>query len=380
VRDALRRRGWAEGLAADAASGFAPLALLLSDIPSETLEALVPYAGRLGLDVLTGDGWAVLAGSRARLGALARPWTVPPALAELATQVGGALPGDPPASWRIAGGAIALDQPVVFGIVNVTPDSFSDGGRIGSADAARRHADRLIEEGAAALDVGGESTRPGRSEGVPLDEELRRVLPAIGAIRRDHPGVPLSIDTVKSAVARAALDAGASIVNDVAAFRLDPETARVAAAHGAGVVLMHSRGTITEIASYAHARYPGGVAAEVGAELAAAIERATAAGIALEAIAVDPGLGFGKTVPQNLALLDGLGALHPLGRPILVGPSRKRFLGEVTGRDVTARDTATAAACALAYERGARLFRVHDVALARDALRLAAALAAPGEP
>jgi dihydropteroate synthase len=379
VRDALRRHGWAEGLAADAASGLAPLALLLSDISTDTLEALVPYAGRLGLDVLTGDGWAVLSGSRARLGALARPWTVPPALAELAVQVGTALPADPPAVWRIAGRSIPLDQPILFGIINVTPDSFSDGGRLGDVDAARRHAEQLVGEGATALDIGGESTRPGRAEGVPLEEELRRVVPAIEAIRRDHPSVPISVDTVKSAVARAALDAGAAIVNDVSAFRLDPDIATVAAERAAGVILMHSRGTLTELASYTHARYPAGVGAEVAAELADAMERATSAGVAAETIVLDPGLGFGKRVPQNLELLDGLAALLRLGRPILVGPSRKRFLGDVTGRDVTARDAATAAACALAYERGARLFRVHDVGSARDALRLAAALAAPSD-
>jgi dihydropteroate synthase len=377
VRQALRARGWDEGPAADAAGGIAPLALQLSDISTDVLEALVPFAGRLGLDVVTGDGWAILSGSRARLGALARPWTVPPALAELAMQVGLGLPADPPLAWRIARGTIPLDGPVLMGIVNVTPDSFSDGGRAQDTEAACRLAAQLVAEGATILDVGGESTRPGRDTGVPADEEMRRVLPVIERLVREHPAVPVSIDTVKSSVARAALDAGAAIVNDVTAFRLDPDGARVAAEFGAGVALMHSRGGLLEIASYTHARYPDGVAAEVSRELAERVASTTEAGVAPEAIALDPGFGFSKTTAQNLELLQHLDVLTALGRPLLVGPSRKRFLGQATGREVAAeRDVATATACALAYERGARLFRVHDVGSARDALRTAAAVAA----
>jgi dihydropteroate synthase len=175
-------------------------------------------------------------------------------------------------------------------------------------------------------------------------------------------------------VARQALERGAAVVNDVTAFRLDPAMARVAAAAGAGVVLMHSRGHLLEIASYTHAQYDGGVVAGVLAELRAAVAAATAAGIAPDSIAVDPGFGFSKTVEQNIQLFDQLAALEALGRPLLIGPSRKRFLGAVTGHPVEDRDRATATACALAWERGARLFRVHDVAAAREALALAHAV------
>jgi dihydropteroate synthase len=178
----------------------------------------------------------------------------------------------------------------------------------------------------------------------------------------------ISVDTVKSDVARVALDAGAAIVNDVSAFRLDPAMAGVAARSGAGVVLMHSRGGLLEIASYEHADYGGDVVGGVIGELREAFSRATAAGVDAGAIVLDPGLGFSKTAEQSVELFDQLGALQALGRPVLVGPSRKRFLGAVTGLPLEERDRATAAACALAWERGARLFRVHAVAATREAL------------
>jgi dihydropteroate synthase len=186
--------------------------------------------------------------------------------------------------------------------------------------------------------------------------------------------VLLSIDTVKATVARAALDAGAAIVNDVSAMRLDPNMAGTAAAARAGVVLMHSRGSILEIASYTHADYGGDVVGGVLTELRDALTRAAAAGIGPEATVIDPGFGFSKTIEQNILLLDQLAVLQALGRPIMVGPSRKRFLGSVTGRPVEDRDRATAAACALAYERGARLFRVHAVAATREAVALTQAV------
>jgi dihydropteroate synthase len=264
-----------------------------------------------------------------------------------------------------------------MGILNVTPDSFSDGGRFTGADRALARADELAEAGAAIIDVGGESTRPGRAEPVPLEEELRRVVPVVEAIARARPEVVISVDTVKAAVARQALDRGAAIVNDVSAFRFDPALGPVCAAAGAGVVLMHSRGDLLEISSYAHADYGGDVVGRVLAELRESVAGATAAGVAAEAIAVDPGFGFSKTVPQNLLLFDQVAALQALGRPVLVGPSRKRFLGEATGRPIENRDRITAAACALAWGRGARLFRVHDVAAAREALAVAAVLGAP---
>jgi dihydropteroate synthase len=374
VRQALRSHGWDEGRAAAAAGGIHPLAIHLTDLDQGALEALVHVAGGLGLEVLTGEGWAVLAGSRSRLSAFARPWTVPEPLAGAALAVGLALPAEAPQVWRTARGAVALDRPVLMGILNVTPDSFSDGGRFAGRDAALAQADTLVGEGAAIIDVGGESTRPGREESVALEEELGRVVPVIEALVRARPELIVSVDTVKSAVARAALDAGAAIVNDVTAFRLDDAMATVAASAGAGVVLMHSRGGVLEIASYTYADYAGDVVGGVLAELRAAVAAATTAGLAPDAIAIDPGFGFSKTVEQNVLVFDQLPALQALGRPVLVGPSRKRFLGAVTGLPVEHRDRATAAACALAWERGARVFRVHDVAAAREALALAAAV------
>jgi dihydropteroate synthase len=374
VRETLLAHGWEAGAAETAAGGIEPAAVHLTELDQGTLEALVLYCGRIGLDVLTGDDWAILAGSRSRLSALARPWVVPPALSQVATCVGLALPADTPPLWQTARGPVALDRPLLMGILNVTPDSFSDGGALGSVSEVLARAERLVRDGAAILDVGGESTRPGRTTPVPVDEELTRVLPAVAALAREFPDMPLSIDTVKSAIAAAALDAGAAIVNDVGGFRLDPEMVAVAARARAGVVLMHSRGSITEISSYAHADYGTDVIGRVVGELGAAVDGAIGAGVAPEAIVVDPGLGFSKTVAQNIFVLDQLAAFRRLGRPLLVGPSRKRFLGEVSGRAVQERDLVTAVACALAFERGAMIYRVHDVAAARDALALAFAL------
>jgi dihydropteroate synthase len=376
VRDLLRAHGWDDGQAAAAASGVHPLAFHITGLDQDTLEALVRHGGSLGLEILTGNGWAVVAGSRSRLSAFARPWLVPPPLSQLAIDVGLAMPADPAQVWQTLRGPVALDRPVLMGILNVTPDSFSDGGRYAGLDAALAQADALLEAGAAIVDVGGESTRPDRSETVPAEVELARVLPVVEALARRHPTLVLTVDTVKAVVARAVLDAGAAAINDVSALRLDPAMGATVAAARAGLVLMHSRGSLLEIASYAHASYTD-VLGEVVAELRTAITAAGAAGVPSQAIAVDPGFGFSKTVEQNILLLDQLEALHALGRPVLVGPSRKRFLGAVTGQPVEARDRATAAACALAWERGARIFRVHDVAAARDALTFASALGGP---
>jgi dihydropteroate synthase len=374
VRDALRCHGWDETLADTAADSLNTVAFHLTGLDQDALEALVPFAGGLGLEVLTGDSWAILAGSRSRVSALARPWTVPTPLAQVAAGIGRAMPGETAGYWQTARGSLSLDQPVLAGILNVTPDSFSDGGRFAGTDAALTHAYELVRAGAIMIDVGGESTRPGRTVEVPADEELHRVIPVIEALVREHPSVFVSIDTVKASVARAALGAGAAVVNDVSALRLDSAMAATIAAGGAGVVLMHSRGSILEVASYTHADYGGDVVGGVLNELRAALDRAAAGGIGLDATVIDPGFGFSKTVEQNTVLFDQLAVLEALGRPILVGPSRKRFLGSVTGLPVEERDRATALACALAYERGARLFRVHDVAAAREALSLARAV------
>jgi dihydropteroate synthase len=375
-RDTLETHEWAAASAAAAAAGAQPLAFHITELDQETLEALVRFAGHLGLEVLTGAGWAIVAGSRSRLSALARPWTAPEPLRDLSVRLGLAMPPDPPFAWRTGRGELPLDRPILMGILNVTPDSFSDGGRYAGFDQARAHASALVRDGAAIVDVGGESTRPGRDEIVPEGEELRRVIPVIEAIARDLPETLISVDTVKASVARAAFEAGAAIVNDVTAFRHDPAMAAEAARAGAGVVLMHSRGTLLEIASYAHAEYAD-VIGEVQDELATALERATAHGVAAEAVAVDPGLGFSKTPEQNKLVCDRLAAFLSLGRPILVGPSRKRFVGTMIGLDASERDHASATVCALAWERGARLFRVHDVAAAREALAVAQAIGGP---
>ncbi len=375
VREALRSHGWEEALAGTAAEGIHTSAFHLTGLDQGALEALVPFAGGLGLEVLTGEDWAILAGSRSRLSALARPWTVPEPLAQIAVGIGLALPPAAPTSWQTARGSVFLDRPVLVGILNVTPDSFSDGGRFAGTEAALAHAEELLAAGATILDVGGESTRPGRTEEVPLEEELRRVIPVVQGLARKYPDLVISVDTVKASVARAALAGGAAVVNDVSALRLDPDMGATVAAANAGVILMHSRGPILEVSSYRHADYGRDVVGGVLAELRDALELAGRAGIAPDATVVDPGFGFSKTADQNLQLFDQLPALQALGRPVLVGPSRKRFLGAVTGGPVEDRDRATATACALAYERGARLFRVHDVAATQEALAVVHAVA-----
>ena len=374
VRDALRAHGWDGLTAATTADGAAAAAFHLQGLDDASLEALVHFGGRLGLEVVTGPGWALVAGSRSRLSAFARPWTVPEPLREAAMLVGLALPPDPPRAWHTASGDVALDRPVIVGILNVTPDSFSDGGAHAGVEAAVLHAERLVADGAAVLDLGGESTRPGREREVGTREELTRVIPVLEALVRRIPGVIVSIDTMKAEVARAALGAGAAAVNDVTAFRHDPAMAEVAAAAGAGVILMHSRGPALELASVERADYGDDAVGTILGELRDSLHGAIGAGIPADRIVLDPGLGFAKTAEQSLLVLDQLAPFASLGRPVLVGPSRKRFLGVATGRDVGERDVATAAACALAWERGARLFRVHDVAAARDALSLAHAL------
>jgi dihydropteroate synthase len=320
VREALCSHGWEAGVAATAARGLHPLAFHLTGLDPGTLETLVRFAGRLGLEVLTGDSWAILAGARSRLSAFARPWTVPEALSEVASHVGLMMPAELPTLWQTARGPVSLDSPGLIGILNVTPDSFSDGGRFTGPDAALAQAERLLQSGATMIDVGGESTRPGRTEDVSLEEELRRVVPVIEALVRAFPALLISVDTVKSAVARSALAAGAAVVNDVSAFRLDREMAKVVAASGAGVILMHSRGSILEIASYRHTDYGGDLLGSVLHELGQALASASDAGVAPEAIVLDPGFGFSKTVEQNILLFDQLAGLQALGRPILVGP------------------------------------------------------------
>ena len=267
---------------------------------------------------------------------------------------------------------IALEErfprPCVVGIVNVTPDSFFDGGRFFHADVAVTQARALLEEGAALVDVGGESTRPG-SEGVSLDEELRRVLPVLEALD----GLPFSVDTAKAEVARRALELGALMVNDVTALRGDPEMAGVIAGSGAYLCLMHMLGEPRTMQE--HPRYED-VVSDVASFLEERLAFAVSAGIAEERICVDPGIGFGKTVEHNLELVARLHEIRALGRPVLLGASRKRFLGRILGdpEALTGPVSAGVAINVLAYERGASLFRVHEVREHAEALRAARAV------
>ena len=283
-------------------------------------------------------------------------------------------------SWSIGNGkSVALDKPRILGILNVTPDSFSDGGRFSAPDDAFRQAVRLIEEGADVIDVGGESTRPG-AEPIDAAEELRRVLPVVRALVRQHPGVPVSVDTVKSEVAAATLDEGASIINDVSGFRIDPRMAQICAARGAGVVLMHSRGGVRDMASFTHATYDD-VVAEVLRELGDRVREAESAGVESNHIVIDPGIGFAKRSEHSLAVLAALPRFVALGYPVLVGASRKRFVGEIMGvKEPSARVSGSVGAHVTALLFGARLFRVHDVRETRQALDVAWAVLRHGEP
>jgi dihydropteroate synthase len=269
-------------------------------------------------------------------------------------------------------------RPAVMGIVNVTPDSFSDGGRFLDSDAAVARGIELVDQGADALDVGGESTRPGAAP-VPEDEELRRVVPVVERLAAATTE-PVSVDTTKAAVARAALEAGATVVNDVSAGRIEPEIVEVTAAAGAGYVVMHMQGEPRTM--QVDPRYDD-VTAEVGDFLAERLDAARAAGIAPGALAADPGIGFGKTVEHNLQLLAGLGALSErVGVPLMVGTSRKTFIGKVLARatgapdplPVDQREEGTLATVVWAVEHGASIVRVHDVLPAARAVRLVHAM------
>jgi dihydropteroate synthase len=269
------------------------------------------------------------------------------------------------------------DRVTVMGVLNVTPDSFSDGGtlwRDAGVDvaAALERAAAMERDGAHVLDVGGESTRPG-SLPVEADVEIARVVPVVEALAKTL-RLPISIDTRKAAVARAAIAAGARVVNDVSGGLHDPELLAVVARSDAELVLGHLRG---EPATMQAAPRFDDVLREVGDELAAAVARAEAAGIGAERITVDPGIGFGKTEAHNLALLANAGAIADrVARPVLVGPSRKAFLGRITGDPAAARDLATAAACAVAVFAGANAIRVHDVAGGMRAAAVGSALRA----
>lgn len=266
-----------------------------------------------------------------------------------------------PRTWRCGRFALSLQRPLVMGIVNVTPDSFSDGGRFYGQRVALAHARQLIAEGADLIDVGGESTRPDASE-VSLDDELRRVMPIVEALGGGP--VPVSVDTSKPEVMRAAIARGAAVINDVRALSM-PGALGAVAGSDCGVVLMHMQGTPQTM--QLDPRYVD-VTGEVASFLGARADEVAAAGVARDRIALDPGFGFGKTHQHNFELLARLGELAALGRPLLVGISRKGMLKFATGRSVDERLVASVAAALVAVERGARIVRVHDVAATRDAL------------
>ena len=261
----------------------------------------------------------------------------------------------------------------VMGILNVTPDSFFDGGRYDDGTRAEARALLLEEAGADVIDVGGESTRPG-SKPVDESEEMARVLPVIGAIRK-RSDVPISIDTTKSAVARAALDAGADAVNDISGLRFDPGIADLAAERSAPLVLMHSR-AVPEIMQQ-DVRY-GDLLDEILRELEASVDLAVSRGVARETIIIDPGIGFGKTARHNLEILASPGFMAPLGLPVLVGPSNKSFIGAVTDAPVEERTGGTAAAVSAAVLAGVHMIRVHDVATMRQVAAIAEAIRKTG--
>ena len=264
---------------------------------------------------------------------------------------------------------LSMDRPRLMGILNITPNSFSDGGRIAGPEAALALARSMVASGADILDVGGESTRPGARE-LSVDEESARVLPVIEAIR--NLGQPVSVDTRKSGVAAAAIAAGAQIVNDVSALGFDPDMGGAVAQSGVPVILMHAQGAPETMQD--DPRYED-VLLDVYDGLAAAIDRAKAAGIARDRIAIDPGIGFGKTLDHNLALLRGISLFHGLGRPILLGASRKRFIGTLTGVEpADKRVTGSVAVTQAAIMQGVQIHRVHDIDATRQALDMVAAL------
>lgn len=278
----------------------------------------------------------------------------------------------PATTWTIRGRVLDLaPRALVMGIVNVTPDSFSDGGRFADTDRAIAHALELVAQGADLLDIGGESSRPGATP-VSAEEEAARVVPVIEALAKQCP-LPISVDTCKAHVAAAALAAGAHIVNDITALTGDPDMGRVVADSGAGVVLMHMQGTPQTMQL---APTYGDVVGEVSAYLQTRLQATADLGIAGDRVVLDPGIGFGKTSEHNRVLLARLGELGRLGRPVLLGVSRKGFLGRMlNNRPVTERLAASlACACDAVVRRTARLIRAHDVAASRDAVEVIAAI------
>jgi len=278
-------------------------------------------------------------------------------------------------SLRCKGVPLPLgSRTLIMGILNVTPDSFSDGGRYQEKETAVAHGLRMVEEGADLLDVGGESTRPG-SKPLPLEEELRRVLPVIEALTKQV-SVPISIDTYKSAVAQRAIDAGASIINDISGLRFDPLLAQVAARHDTPMILMHLRGTPETMQRDVH--YDS-LFSEILRSLSESVQGAEAAGVDPRQIVLDPGIGFGKTVEHNLLILKNLSEFRVLGKPILLGTSRKSFIGKILQEEVDQRLEGTLSSIAIGILHGAHIIRTHDVLPARKVIAVADAIRLAGE-
>jgi dihydropteroate synthase len=333
-------------------------------------------------DVISGgpdSSTVFIVGDARRLGELpGKLGHQPFGLPDLGNEIAGLLEriGAPPRSIPIPGGSLDLgDPPLVMGILNVTPDSFSDGGRHLDPDRACERAVQMVEEGAAIVDIGGESTRPG-SRGVTAAEELKRVMPVlervVGAI-----DVPVSIDTRKSDIARAAVSAGAVIINDVSGLSGDPRMVEIAAASGAAVLAMHMRGTPETMQH--EVRYDDAVA-EIIEWLDGRIRYLTAGGVSRNKIIIDPGIGFGKRLKDNLAIIEEIAAFRALGSPICVGYSRKSFIGGITGREPRDRISGGLAALGKCLEGGAHLVRVHDVKETIDFIKVWKALEEEDEP
>jgi dihydropteroate synthase len=273
-----------------------------------------------------------------------------------------------PKVWTVRGFDIRVDRPIILGVINLTPDSFSDGGSHADAGAALAHAQRLVDDGADLVDVGGESTRPGASA-VDATEEWSRIGQVVEGLALR--GIPVSIDTTKADVAQRAVDSGAAVLNDVSGLRHDPSLADVAARAGSGLIVMHMRGTPRTMQDdVEYEDLVGEVRDALGHSMQVACDR----GCTPEQIVVDPGIGFGKSPAGNLELIAGIGRLLDLGRPVLIGPSRKAFIGAILDVPVEERLEGTIAACTSALARGARLFRVHDVLAVRRALDVAWAI------
>jgi len=272
--------------------------------------------------------------------------------------------------WKIRQNTVSFDRTILMGVLNITPDSFSDGGHFLDSKAAHARALQMIQEGVDILDLGAESTRPG-AQPITAKEELERLLPVVELLQKEK-RIPISIDTAKPEVAKKCLEAGADIINDVSGLkRSGVEMAKVVKKFGAGLVLMHSRGTPETMQGLTDYK---DLLAEILGELRDSIEIATKAGVEREQIVIDPGLGFSKTAEQNLEILRNLKAFQGLGFPVMLGPSRKSFIGHVTGREVGDREFGTAACVAMAVEQGVQILRVHEVKAMRDVARVTEAI------